>query len=505
MVVTKVDRDVTDALARDMREEKGQSIGEFNTFKASIKEHNSTATSIRRQLKRKTLTSPQRNELRDQLDTLEAEIGRLETQKFECIVDARNSHIVARLKREKAQYLLEGTELPVFPVSNLHYAIHKGVANREGPLLDMGSTGIPDLRSYALRLAAPEVWNDHKEILVHRVNVLFHGVLGWADNRPTPIKEDLPRMVMEVPETWSGIRKDCADRCIQRFSTEVITNLHAENASALEAAKHYCRKITEVWNPHTFLAFFRHEGKHTTQAVGSHSWNEAFLEWQINNVLKPAWETWPNPEAAFDEGVEELITALKDIPEELDLMPESVPLPIAAFRTMLKGQVALIRAERVRIASRFQQIHGNIRLDASLDQYTGFFTQAMKRCYVQGKDDRGEGVCARDQKLLSHHLDQKNPFLEATKKLEKAFKKTVNQQSRALDTEITKIIAEIDQQFELILRREGETMEEGKARLRIGQVLSELMPEIDRIEPDLEEIEQRYGRALVPTSKPVLS
>lgn len=497
MVVTKVDRDVTDALAHDMRVGKRQSIGDFLAHKASIREQTRNLKIVCSNLKRRHLTGDQKNALREQEDALRASIDTLECQMFECVVDARNSHIVARLKREKAKYLPEGKCLEVYCVSNLHYAIHKGFSRREGPLLDVQATGIPSLRAYALRLTASVVWNDHKEIL-HRLKVLFHGVHGWALRRPVPRDGELLDVVKTVEYSWDAISEAAVDQCIEKFGTEILGRLLVEHASSADATMRYLRKITEDWHSNTFLAFFRHEGTHSTKAVGSHCWNEAFLEWQTDNVLNPAWEMWPDPEHSFNEGVERLISTLEDIPEQLASMSKTVPLPVAAFSNMLTGQIGLIRAESSRVTRRYHIKHGNIKLDACLDQYTGFFTQAMRSCYHRGKNDRGDGVCARVKKLLRDHIERQDPLAKAMDKYERAFRSAVSAQASCLDKEFQRILREIDQQFGMILRRETETPEESRARVPIADLLSRLMPDIERIELDLEEVEERNAKALIP-------
>ena len=70
-------------------------------------------------------------------------------------------------------------------------------------------------------------------------------------------------------------------------------------------------------------------------------------------------------------------------------------------------------------------------------------------------------------------------------------------QADGLRAEIERILVEIDEQYEMILRRESETAEETEARSKIDEVLCELMPEIERIEFDLKVIEQKYSGALV--------
>lgn len=497
LIVTKTDTDINDALALDMRVVKGRSIGDYKGYEASIKENERMLNRIRTRLQRNTLTGAEKNMLRERGEVLKIQLQAVKTEKFERIVDARNSHITACLKEEKAHYLKDGMTLPIFCVSNYNYAVRKGVAHEDGPVMGIEATGIPALRSYALSLAAPAVWDDCMEILVHRTKVLFNGVHGWAHNVPEPRNRSLPAIVKTVENTWDAISGASVDKCNGRFEKEVVAKLHAKLPSSFGAAMSYFQTVTKEWNPLTVLAFFRNEGKHTTRAVGPHSWNDKFLDWQTRKVLEPAWYSWPNPEDSFDEGVEKLINALEDIPDQLKRMPESIPaLPMASFAKILEGQIARIRAERNRIANDYQEVHGNIKLDACRDQYTGFFTEAMAPCYLDGKDDKGEGVCARVSTAVSNHLRFKDPFGTANDKYEMAFKEAVSAQELALSTKVKKILSELDRQFELILRKNTESYKEERARYKIGRALTQLMPEIDRIEVELEKIQQQYAGGL---------
>ena len=496
VVVTKVDRDVTNALAKDMQK-KGQSIGDFEQHKASIGHHNECLKGVRTKLKRKSCTASQRNILRDQEEALNISVEKLESKKLQCVVDARNSHIVRRLQRENAQYLADGTFLPVYCVSNRHYGVHKGAYPGEGPLLQVKSTGIPDLRAYAMALAAPSVWESHKEILVHKLKILFCGVHGWAQNSPTKRNRGLRDVVGPVKDLWKPTLEASFNRCIENFSSVIVSTLRARHDASMFEVVRYLNVI-KGWLPVTFRAFFRNSGNHFTKAVGAHSWNEDFVKWQKINILNPTWDACPNPEDSFDAGIDKLINALEDIPEDLAGMPETVPLSTAAFTNLLHGQIALIRAERDRLRSEYRDKYGNIKLDACLDQYTGYFAKAMKPCYRAGKDDKGPGVCARLSVLLTNHITKNDPLGKATNRLEVALKEAATSQAGALNTEVEKILGEIHGQFELILRRESETLEETDARSKIDEALCEIMPDVERIEADLEAIELKYMGALVP-------
>lgn len=497
VVVTKIDHGVSDALARDMRDVKGQSIGDYEEYSATLRSLKPEYDSIRNKLKRKRLSPQQKNTLNDERERLEGEIRVLESKKFECVVDARNSHITDRLRREKAMYLPEGTTLPVYCVSNLQYAVHKGVADAQGPALDIEATGIPKLREYTLSLAAPGLWEAHKQYIRHKVRVLFEGVRGWAHNCSMDRHEGLADVVKTVNNLWEAIVDDIVERTIEDFSRTIIKPLRQELGASQESIMRYYEVISVNWKAVTFKAFFQKGGKHYTRAVGAHSWNESFLEPQLNDVLDPAWEEMASPKEFLNSAVDKMTRAIEDLPDQLDRLPGSVPLPMGAFERMLTGHNEGIKAAHRTIKSKYEEELANIKLGATLDQHTGYFTQSMQPCYEEGKDDKGAGVCARLKLLLLTHLNNTNPLERSIGLLEEALKKAASSQAYALRIEVKKIIEDVSQQCEVILRREQETPEETDAREKIAEFLNSVMPEIHGIEEDFEAIEGKQPKALL--------
>lgn len=497
VIVTKIDQDVTDGLAYHLRDVQYQSIGDFDDCKRKITRDEGRLKNIRSKLKKPDYTPAQKNGLRKTAERLEVDIAEQKAKKFECVVDARNAHIMSMLKRDKAQYLPEGVELPVLFVSNQNYAVHKGVAEQLGPLLDINSTGGPGLRSYALSFAAETVWLNQNDLLRHKIKVLFNGVYGWAQNSSMKHNRGLPEVVKTTQTLWGAISEKSADRGVQSFASNIAGQLRMQYASSFNAVQRYLSIIKNDWNALSFLAFFRKGGKHQTRAVRQQSWNEKFIEWQISNVLDPAWALLPAPQDLFDEGFEKLIKALEDIPDQLDSLPESVPVSVASFKNTLDGRIGSLRANHDRIKSDYQEAYGNIKLDACYDQNTGFFSQAMKPCYRAGKDDKGEGVCTRLKNSLTTYLTNDDPLGKATDKLEIALKDEARAHLQALHVEVVQSLKGADQEFMRILKGGSETLELRAARSEIRKALSNEMPNIERIERDLEEVERKYHGALI--------
>lgn len=77
-VVTKIDHGITDGLARDMRDVKGQSVGDYEEHSVNIRHSKVALESIRKKLNKRKFTPPQKNHLNDEKEHLEEEIRALE-------------------------------------------------------------------------------------------------------------------------------------------------------------------------------------------------------------------------------------------------------------------------------------------------------------------------------------------------------------------------------------------------------------------------------------------
>jgi hypothetical protein len=99
VIITKTDSGITNALALDMKNNKGQSIGDFLELKEFIADRKAHLKTIRSKLK-KAANIKKKNHLRDCEEGLLTEIDKLESEALECVVDARNSYIKSRLKKD---------------------------------------------------------------------------------------------------------------------------------------------------------------------------------------------------------------------------------------------------------------------------------------------------------------------------------------------------------------------------------------------------------------------
>jgi hypothetical protein len=497
IIATKIDNGLTLALANDMQL-KGQNVRDYFEAKENIEHYTARSKEIKKLTK--TATGAEKADLRDEKDNLEELLKVEETKRIDCLVHARNIVIATRLRHDKQRHLLDGAVLPIHFVSNTQYDMHverEDEQNSTSKFGDIRDTGIPGLRQYALILAAPGVWDAYNHHLMFKVRVLFSGVYGWAQDIRVGAKHQAALMdiVNSTSNFWTAGENSVIHHMADVFDSGVVQKLRLAKQDSYKGLwKYYGKIINPPWSYGSFLAFFRKDGKHTTHAIGTESWNEQFIRCQTRDVLDPAWsEQLPKPELFFDESTSKLIAGIEDLPETLERMPGSVPLPILAFKSVLEAQSCGIEAAHRKIKQDYTQSLANIKLDATLDQHTGHFTRAMLPCYADGKEDKGRGVCARQRARLHDYFSNHDPIGEATDTLSRALKGNVNSHARALRRNLDMIFIDITHQFELILNRGAETSREKLARREIFAFLVGAMPSINRIESELNTIRQRYA------------
>jgi hypothetical protein len=492
IVVTKIDEGISDGLAVALLA-KDQHVGNYEETKAAMIGLKDLHKDVKRQLKSPGITRDAKWALREEEDTLLEQLRGEESKKFACLVNARNESIESRLQKDKKQHQVSDAQLPIYFVSNKQYDIYKQAIESEGPKLQIDTTGIPGLRSYALCLAAAGVWKAHEEHLRFKIKVLFHGVHAWASGAPGKRDISLMKCVNDVSGLWRiGLDADIRQMTV-RFEGGIIQSLRVAHAASLQGAMCWYETIIvkPIWH-NRFLAAYRKDGKNRS-ADGAINWNESFIESQTSNVLNPAWEEQlPPPDHYLDDAVNELNSVIKNLPDELTRLPSLVPLPLQDFEKILESQIAGIEAAHRTRKMHHQQELANVKLDATLDQHRGYFSQAMQQCYDAGKQDKGKKVCTRIKTLIYDHLVHQDPLSKATALLAAALDSNAALHAGLLDKDVQRILEEISQQFKMILLRENETGKEKEARRQITLFLAGVMEHVDRIERDLAKIRQNY-------------
>jgi len=160
----------------------------------------------------------------------------MDMRRFEITVDARNSNVSSRIKRDKQKHLPQGQKLPVYCVPNTEYMNHKNL--REKRRMSVETTGIPALRTFDLALAALGVWRSTEDHPAHKIQVLLRGAQRWAQNSPAKRGAGLMAIVKDVQEFWVMKIDLLVEHCNKIVQKDLI--------SKISAGLHGCQN-------HTFL------------------------------------------------------------------------------------------------------------------------------------------------------------------------------------------------------------------------------------------------------------
>lgn len=91
-----------------------------------------------------------------------------------------------------------------------------------------------------------------------------------------------------------------------------------------------------------------------------------------------------------------------------------------------------------------------------------------------------------------HGLYDPSPFAITSERLKHDLNESTNRVGRNLQSDIRRILAQIEQQLDAILARQQEVPEEALARRSLNQVLVHCLPDVERVKVDLENIKQSY-------------
>lgn len=492
IIVTKIDRGIDDALAREMKKKKvDMSVYDFlcNQLRDLAKGLKKDQTRLN-----KLMASGSRDyfALAKKVEEDNAKSRQMVLERTAILVQARGDFISRRLREDKQKYLPEGLELPVYCVSNSQYFAHKLVDDADEIIMETATTGIPELRAYALELAAPSIWEETKAYLTFSVAGFLHGANAWAEAEHKQRRTGLLQCVNTAQKDWNFLIDPVPQQVHRLLENDFIQTIRAGHNKSQEGALRALQAI-ESWNSGSFLAFFRKHGKHYTRTIGKECWNQMFLQTQTDSFLLPAWErVMPQLQDIIRTAVKQVSKSIQDLPERLERNPGSAPLPVGTFQDMLRPHIVGIDAALHRRSRQYEHDLSNIKLDATIDQPSSYFTHAMTPVYEENKRNGGPGSAARWKHALREHLsllEPKSPFSKATNELAKALTSVARVYVSGVRADIQGILDDITQQMTSIMACGVETEEEAGSRKALLGVLRDTMPEIKRIEREVKRLD----------------
>ena len=245
-------------------------------------------------------------ELSMELSEKEDEVDALQRRSFAFLVKTRSTQVRDRLQQKFQDLMPAGKKLRVFCVSNRHYAVHRG-AQFKGALLEPDETGIPEMRRWALGLAASGLLRalcQHQGI---KIPLLLKDLDLWLRATHVKGKSELLDMAKYLEETLAFKMTQRVDG----FSTEVSNNvskvLKFSRTGAINAARAVMtRKRRKRYA--SIKAFVRREGNHSTKTCAKECWNEELIGSVVDSVNK----FWPTLEDDKQELTDTLQKSILD-------------------------------------------------------------------------------------------------------------------------------------------------------------------------------------------------
>ncbi|KAI7383354.1 hypothetical protein KC336_g18393, partial [Hortaea werneckii] len=427
--------------------------------------------------------------LMDEKEAAKAALPGVEQARFELLVNARNEYTIRRLQEEKSDHLPMGTTLPVFCVSNAHYSSLKGARAIKGPRLNAAMTGVPALRAYVLKTSAPERLRTMDAYVNTRMTVFMKGLAMWAKSYNVEGGEQLLAAVKKPQGQVGGLIDQFVEQVLAFNEKVVVNGLQDARNDLVEAASNVINSKINAWHASTVRAFIRRDGNHRTSVVPQQSWNEQFLE-KATKLAKQGWEVFSDKEKELAVGLEKgLLSLLERMECDIGNHPAAIVLPMDRIKEVFEAQMDGIREACRDHESEFKKELRNIKLDATQDRPSGYFSLAMAKAYDKCKQDSGAGVTKRCLDNLETYLKLEgasSPFAIVCEKLSKALRPAAQTTSERLAKKTQDIMSELYSQFDDMVDKKIDDKAEDELRRRFRAFLEEEEPKFEEMKAELQ-------------------
>jgi hypothetical protein len=288
VIATKSDENANGReLAKELQR-KGRGLGNYDELSSEIADVANTIKNLRRSKKKlSTKQTSQLQQIQSDIDENEKTGGKLEKQRLELLVAVRNEYIKETLTRSRRKHIPNGAPLSIFCVSNLHYAAHKDTESKLQPLLEVKMTGIPDVRRYALTLAAPKLFRSVEDFTKTESSLFFGGLNLWANKEVVDGRQHLLAIVQEPATVIEEVMNTHGHFLMGVVDTKLANPIRDQQQSCITRALTYLEQL-KTWHYSTLKAFIRRHGNHATATMPKQSWNEHFAE-GCTEVISAAW------------------------------------------------------------------------------------------------------------------------------------------------------------------------------------------------------------------------
>ncbi|KAI7220454.1 hypothetical protein KC343_g2819 [Hortaea werneckii] len=506
IIATRSDDDVNGSLAKGLREKhiniKGYDKQLVLQRKAQV-QVSETKRTIASRLKAKH--SKERTEkvkkLKSELAIHKESLNEASENKFAELVRARNGHVVSSMSESVKRHCPEGSTPRIICVSNLHYWTLKGVEDPGSFQLKAEDTGIPALRQIIYKLGAPGLLRILDDYIKYDFTVFLKGTNLWALSRYVPGAKEL-LSVVEKPQTLLGsdIEKyhdelqAVIDKMILQPLLSKVTRHSSEAVDMLELKRKHR-------HPATLKAFMRKGGNHCTANCPRESWNEQYLQGP-STVLNKSWERAKKHQDKL------LNTLKKQITDEVANMLRTIKedqranrLELTSFEQMVAGQIRGIKNTFRDHQVAFHQELENIKIDATQDRHTGYFTSAMGSAYEKCREDYGAGTTQRCLGYVSAQLslkDDRSPFFRHATMLADTMDKLAKEQSKEVETRLRDILVDVYEHFDGMIASEFEDPSETPVRAALKTYMKDAGKRAEELSAELAAVKDKYNKVVKP-------
>ena len=240
----------------------------------------------------------------------------LERQRHQLVVATRSRYIKETLQGDKRQHLPNGASLNVFCASNFHYAARKNACDIPKPLLEVTMTGIPEIRKFALTLAAPKLLQAVEDFTKHEFSIFFQGLDMWASREVVDGRARLLGIVQVPGAVIKDIIIQFGVLVMRAVDAKLMHPLHHQQQSFVSRALAYLERL-KTWPHPTLGAFIRRYGNHETAKMPKQSWNRNFMQGS-NEVIATVWPDFIQELRSYQQFVEQgIVKGMRNIVHDL--------------------------------------------------------------------------------------------------------------------------------------------------------------------------------------------
>ncbi|KAI7480340.1 hypothetical protein KC357_g4002 [Hortaea werneckii] len=504
IIATRSDDDVKISLAKGL-EDKNISIEGYNKQLSIQQKAQAKVNEIKNLITQRLVaeTSGERSgdfkKLKSELVIFQKSLKNASENKFVELVKARNNHVVSKLSENIKRHFPRGSPPRIVCVSNLHYWALKGVEEPGRFQLKAADTGIPALRQIIYKLAAPGILRSLDDYIRHDFAVFLKGTSLWAQSCYVLGTKELLSVVKRpqsfVESNFEKYRDDlraATDKLIREPLLSKVADHSLEAINMLESKRR--RR-----HPTTLKAFMRRSGRHRTANCPKESWNEQFLQ-SPSIVINTSWDKIKKHQDRIIGTVRKNI--VNDVADMLKAIKEGRQanrLDLSSFEQMLAGQIRGIKNTFRDHQTAFRQELENIKIDATQDRHTGYFSVAMGSAYNKCREDFGVGTVQRCLGYVTAQLsleDDKGPFYRNATMLADEIDKVAKEQSKVAESKLRSILNDLSEHFESMIASEFEDPTEAPVRAALKMYTKDAGKRADELNAELAAVKERYNKAI---------